>query len=109
MRQNLSALSCQKDQEFHFFKISNIICALGLDIIETVFNVCDGIETEEGLTFFEVMENHCLSHLTSVFGVLEEDVAGHFQTIDENGDGLISKQEAEVTLAFDPFDRYRDA
>ena len=55
------------------------------------------------------MENHCLSHLTSVFGVLEEDVAGHFQTIDENGDGLISKQEAEVTLAFDPFDRYRDA
>ena len=77
-----------------------------MNVIETVFNVCDGKETEEGLTFSEVMENHCLSHLTSVFGVPEEDIPRHFQAIDENGDGLISKQEAEVTLAFDPFDRY---
>ena len=74
-----------------------------LDVLETVFNVCDGKETEEGLTLPEVMESHCLSHLTSGFGVLEKDIPRHFRTIDENGDGLVSKQEA--TVALDPLDR----
>ena len=46
------------------------------------------------------MENKdCLSHLTTGFGMLEEDIPRHFQTFDENGDGLVSKQE--VTLGLD--------
>ena len=69
-----------------------------MNVIETVFHVCDGKDTEEGLTLPEVMENHCLSHLTSGFGVLEEDIPRHFQAIDENGDGLVSKQEATLLL-----------
>ena len=75
-----------------------------LDVLETVFNVCDGKETEEGLTLPEVMESHCLSHLTSGFGVLEKDIPRHFRIVDENGDGLVSKQEA--TVALDPLDRF---
>ena len=75
-----------------------------LDVLETVFNVCDGKETEEGLTLPEVMESHCLSHLTSGFGVLEKDIPRHFRMVDENGDGLVSKQEA--TVALDPLDRF---
>ena len=69
-----------------------------MNVIETVFNVCDWKETEEGLTLPEVMESHCLSHLTSGFGVLEKDIARHFRTIDENGDGLVSKQEVTFAL-----------
>ena len=65
-----------------------------LDVLETVFNVCYGKDTEEGLTLPEVMESHCLSHLTSGFGVLERDIPRHFQAIDENGDGLVSRLEA---------------
>ena len=38
------------------------------------------------------MENKdCLSHLTTGFGMLEEDIPRHFQTFDENRDGLVSK------------------
>ena len=77
-------------------KISHFLhfCALGIDVYETVFDFCDGKETEEGLTLAEEMENKdCLSHLTTGFGMLEEDIPRHFQTFDENGDGLVSKQE----------------
>ena len=34
-----------------------------------------------------------MSHLTMVFGMLEENIARDFQAIDENGDGLVSKEE----------------
>ena len=34
-----------------------------------------------------------MSHLTMVLGMLEENIARDFQAIDENGDGLVSKQE----------------
>ena len=45
------------------------------------------------------MENKdCLSHLTTGFGMLEEDIPRHFQTFDENGDGLVSKQEVTCGL-----------
>ena len=66
---------------------------LGVDIIESVFDICDDKETE-GLTLTEVEQEHCMSHLKLVFGILEEDIARNFEAIDENGDGLISKQES---------------
>ena len=72
-----------------FFKKS----ALGEDIIDFVFDICDGKETGEGLSLTEVMENHCMHHLTETFGLLSEDVARDFEAIDKNGDGLVSKQE----------------
>merc|ERR1711953_1441843 len=76
----------------------------GEDIIDFVFDICDGKETGEGLSLTEVMENHCMHHLTETFGLLSEDVARDFEAIDENGDGLVSKQEcvnAYETLGLD--------
>ena len=52
------------------------------------------------MTLTEVKENQC-SHLTMVLGMLEENIARDFQAIDENGDGLVSKQEAYETLTLD--------
>ena len=66
---------------------------LDVDIIESVFDICDEKGSDEGLTLTEVKENQCMSHLTMVFGMLEENIARDFQAIDENGDGLVSKQE----------------
>ena len=65
-----------------------------IDVIESVFDVCDEKETEEGLTLSEVKESHCMNHLTTVLGMLEENIAKDFEAIDENGDGLVSKQES---------------
>ena len=45
-----------------------------------------------------------MHHLTETFGLLSEDVARDFEAIDENGDGLVSKQEcvkAYETLGLD--------
>jgi len=65
----------------------------GEDIIDFVFDICDGEETGDGLSLTEVEESHCMNHLTETFGLLSEDVAKDFEAIDENGDGLVSKQE----------------
>ena len=36
-----------------------------------------------------------MNHLTTLFGILDKDIARDiFQTIDENGDGLVSKEES---------------
>ena len=45
-----------------------------------------------------------MNHLTETFGLLSEDVVRDFEAIDENGDGLVSKQEcvkAYETLGLD--------
>ena len=61
------------------------------DIIDSVFDNCDGKDTEEGLTLAEVMEDNCMN----LFGIIDKDIARDiFETIDENGDGLVSKEES---------------
>ena len=40
------------------------------------------------------MERHCLDFLTATIGMLDDNVARDFEAIDENGDGLVSKQES---------------
>ena len=35
-----------------------------------------------------------MNHLTTVFGMLEDNIAKDFEAIDGNGDGLVSKQES---------------
>ena len=64
---------------------------LPADIIDSVFDTCGGKDTEEGLSLSEVLENTCMD----LFGIQDKDIAREiFQTIDENGDGLVSKEES---------------
>ena len=65
------------------------------DIIDSVFDNCGGKGIEEELSLAKVMENKCMNHLTTLFGMQDKDIAKDiFQTIDENGDGLVSKEES---------------
>ena len=66
---------------------------LGVDIIESVFDICDAKETEDGLSLIEVKEGHCMNYLVRVLGMLDENIEKDFKAIDENGDGLVSKEE----------------
>ena len=50
-------------------------------------------ETEDGLSLTEVKEGHCMNYLEMVLGMLDEDIDEDFKAIDENGDGLVSKEE----------------
>ena len=35
-----------------------------------------------------------MEHLTTLLGMLDENIAKNFEAIDENGDGFVSKQES---------------
>ena len=63
------------------------------DIINSVFDICDQKDTEDGLTFTEVQESTCMDHLKATFGILSGNIAHDFAFIDQNGDGTLSKQE----------------
>ena len=76
---------------------------LGEEFIESVFDVCEKEGTEDGLTLTEVKERHCLDYLTTTIGLLDDNIAVGFEAIDENGDGLVSKQES--FNAFNAIDR----
>ena len=39
-------------------------------------------------------ERRCMEHLTTLLGMLDENIANDFEAIDENGDGFVSKQES---------------
>ena len=67
---------------------------LGAYFIDSVFDICDGEGTEEGLTLIKVKERHCLDFLTTTIGMLEDNIARVFEAIDENGNGFVSKQES---------------
>ena len=41
----------------------------------------------------EVKEVHCMNYLVRVLGMLDENIEKDFKAIDENGDGLVSKEE----------------
>ena len=55
------------------------------------------------MTLTEVKERHCLDYLTTTIGLLDDNIARGFEAIDENGDGLVSKQES--FNAFNAIDR----
>ena len=64
---------------------------MAADVIDSVFDTCGGKDTEEELTLANVLENNCLN----LFGIMDKDFAMEiFETIDENGDGLVSKEES---------------
>ena len=79
------------------------------DIIDSVFHTCGWKDIEEGLTLSEVLENNCMD----LFGIQDKDIAREiFQTIDENGDGLVSKEESlkkYQTLRMDRHGRFGDS
>ena len=41
----------------------------------------------------EVKEGPCMNYLEMVLGMLDKDIDEDFKAIDENGDGLVSKEE----------------
>ena len=47
-----------------------------------------------------------MNFLTTAFGMLDEDIAKDFEAIDENGDGLISKQESFMAFQALGIDRF---
>ena len=76
-----------------YFIADIVIYYLDYDnLIESVFEVCD--KQDQGLTLKELKEKSCMNHLTSLFGMLDDNVAEDFKSVDENGDGIVSKQES---------------
>ena len=66
---------------------------IGLNIIESVFAVCDHNFSEQGLTLAEIQDNHCVDFLANMFGILYTDIEKDFAAFDKNGDGVVSIQE----------------
>ena len=67
-----------------------------LNLIESVFEVCDyGAKGGQGfLTLEEIKDHTCIDHLTTLFGMQVANVDKDFKALDENNDGLVSKQES---------------
>ena len=82
---------------------------MAADVIDSVFDTCGGKDTEEELTLANVLENNCMN----LFGMQDKDFARDiFQTIDENGDGLVSKEESlkkYQSLRMDRHGRFGDS
>ena len=66
---------------------------IGLNIIESVFAVCDHNFSEQGLTLAEIQDNHCVDFLANMFGILYTDIEKDFAAFDKNGDGVVSMEE----------------
>ena len=66
----------------------NISLKIGPHIIDSVFDVYNHRGSNEGLDLAEIKEN-----LENTFGMLQEHIEKDFETIDKNGDGLVSKEE----------------
>ena len=45
------------------------------------------------MSLMEIKEVHCMNYLVRVLGMLDENIEKDFKAIDENGDGLVSKEE----------------
>ena len=56
-----------------------------------------------GLTLAEVQEKNCMDYLTSGFGITNDNIIKEFEAVDQNGDGVASKQE--TSLAFENLSR----
>ena len=82
-------------------------CTLGfdhkIDPIQLVFDVCDIEKDDKGLTLDEVQEKNCMDYLTSGFGITNDNIIKEFEAVDQNGDGVASKQE--TSLAFENLSR----
>ena len=68
-----------------------------------VFDVCDIEKDDKGLTLAEVQEKNCMDYLTSGFGITNDNIIKEFEAVDQNGDGVASKQE--TSLAFENLSR----
>ena len=64
-----------------------------INIIESVFDICDQKDADERLTLSEMKENDCANFLANTFGMLHEHIEKEFENIDKNGDGVVSKEE----------------
>ena len=66
---------------------------IGINVIESVFDICDQKDSDERLTLVEMKEIDCSNFLANIFGMLHEHIDKEFEAIDKNGDGLVSKEE----------------
>ena len=62
-------------------------------VLQMVFDVCDIEKEDQGLTLNEVQKKSCMDHLTSAFGITNDNIVKTFEAVDQNGDSVISKQE----------------
>ena len=46
----------------------------------------------------EVQEQSCMEHLTSAFGIMNENIIKGFEVVDQNGDGVVSIQETYIAF-----------
>ena len=78
---------------FPIFILSISLTFANADIIESIFDICDQKDTGPGLTLAEVQESTCMDYLKTTFGILSENIGNDFASIDQNGDGIVSKEE----------------
>ena len=82
---------------------------IGPYIIDSVFDICDQEDSDQGLTLAEIKENDCVDFLGNTFGLLHNQIEEDFEAIDKNGDGLVSKEEGvNAYLTFDRLDSNND-
>ena len=65
----------------------NISLKIGPKIIDSIFDVGNQKDSEEGLKLAEIKEN------LESFGMDYKDIEKDFEAVDKNGDGLVSKEE----------------
>ena len=78
---------------FPIFILSISLTFAKADIIESIFDICDQKDTGPGLTLAEVQESTCMDYLKATFGILSDNIGNDFTSIDQNGDGIVSKEE----------------
>ena len=64
-----------------------------IDPIQSVFGVCDIEKEDQGLTLSEVRDKRCMDYLASAFGITNDNIIKGFEAVDQDGDGVASKQE----------------
>ena len=73
--------------------MQNIMFENKIDPIQSVFDVCDIEKEDQGLTLSEVREKRCMDYLASTFGITDDNIIKNFEAVDQDGDGVASKQE----------------
>ena len=71
---------------------------LGLDPIDSLFEICQRNELQVGLTLDEINQEGCLDTLNQWFGLTEETIAQYFAAIDINNDNFITKKESQIAI-----------
>ena len=72
---------------------STYLYLLSIDIsssLQWIFDICDTKKDDQELTLDEVHGKSCMDHLTSAFGITNDNIIKGFEALDQNGDSVVS-------------------